>query len=242
MNNYKLTVQYDGTEYCGWQIQNNARTVQQEISSALEILTKEKINLIGSGRTDTGVHALGQVASFATSRNIDEYKFVHSLNAILPRDIAITGISKVDENFNARFSAVRRSYIYLFAKNKSPFYYRFACSSRNVGDLGYLNHLSKYLSGEKDFTSFSRKNSETKNKSCIIYDAHWKETQGFVIFYIEANRFLHGMVRTTIGSLLKACREKLGTEYLEEVLESRDREKAAEAAPARGLFLYKVKY
>lgn len=242
MNNYKLTLSYDGTGYCGWQIQNNAKTVQQTITDAIKVLLKEDVSLIGSGRTDTGVHALSQVANFRTDKEIDIRKFRHSLNAILPQDISINEITAAGEDFHARFDAKRRSYIYLILRDKSPFYNRFAPVIRKDIDTDYLNHLSQALLGEHDYTSFARKKSEVENKKCTIYSARWKQTRGFVLFYIEANRFLHGMVRTTVGSLLKAGGERLGQEYLIDVLNSRDREAAAEAAPAKGLFLYKVKY
>lgn len=242
MKNYKLNIQYDGTDYAGWQVQENALTVQQKVTEALEILTKEKINLIGSGRTDTGVHALGQAANFRTERELDLYKFRHSLNALLPFDISVTQMSEAEENFHARFDAKKRSYLYFISRDKSPFYYKYSYLYRGIIETGRLNSLSKLLLGEHDFASFARKNSEVNHKRCIIYDAHWKETNGFIIFYIEANRFLHGMVRTITGTLLGAVRNNLGEEYILDILQKRERESAGEAAPAKGLFLYKVKY
>ncbi|HEX2868524.1 MAG TPA: tRNA pseudouridine(38-40) synthase TruA [Ignavibacteriales bacterium] len=242
MQNYKLIIQYDGTAYAGWQIQENAVTVQAEVTKALETLTREKINLIGSGRTDTGVHALGQAANFKTEHDLDTYKFRHSLNAILPYDIAVTEMTQAGEDFHARFDAKKRSYLYFITRDKSPFYNKFSYLYRGPLEAEKLNGLSKPLLGEHDFTSFSRKKSEVNHKRCIIYDAHWKETNGFIIFYIEANRFLHGMVRTITGTLLMAARNNLGQEFVLDIMEKLDRESAGEAAPARGLFLYKVKY
>ncbi|MGE5431636.1 MAG: tRNA pseudouridine(38-40) synthase TruA [Syntrophomonadaceae bacterium] len=242
MKNYKLNIQYDGTNYAGWQTQENALTIQQKVSEALEILTREKINLIGSGRTDTGVHALGQAANFRTEKELDIYKFRHSLNAILPWDIAITRMAEAEENFHARFDARKRSYLYFITKDKSPFYLRYSYLFRGSLETEKLNRLSKLLLGEHDFTSFARKNSEVNHKRCIIHEAHWKETKGFIIFYIEANRFLHGMVRTITGTLLSAVRNNLEEDYILHILEKRERESAGEAAPAKGLFLYKVKY
>ncbi len=242
MNNYKLIIQYDGTEYAGWQIQKNAPTIQQKISDVLEILLKEKVNLIGSGRTDAGVHALGQTANFRTDNEIDLYKFKHSLNAILPADISIIEMEKAEPDFHSRFDAKKRSYIYFISKLKSPFYQRYSYFYPNNIDCGRLNELTKTFLGRKDFTSFARKSTEPENKTCNIYDAHWKETNGLVIFKIEADRFLHGMVRTITGTLLKASKENLGNNFLEEVLNSANREAAGEAVPAKGLFLFKVKY
>ena len=207
MNNYKLIIQYDGTGYAGWQIQKNAQTIQQKITGALEILLKEKVNLIGSGRTDAGVHALGQTANFRTENEIDLYKFQHSLNAILPPDISIVKMGKTEHEFHSRFDAKKRSYIYLISKFKSPFYQRYSYFYPNNLNCNNLNEMSKIFLGKKDFISFARKSTEPENKTCNIYDAHWKETNGLVIFKIEADRFLHGMVRTIIGTLLKASKE-----------------------------------
>ena len=240
MNNYKLTIQYDGTNYAGWQIQSNAVTVQQIISDSIKVILKEEINLIGSGRTDTGVHALGQVANFRSENEIDLYKFKYSLNAILPADISIIDIQKTVQSFHSRFDAKKRSYIYLFSKFKSPFFNRYSFFYHGKINCFDLNELSKNILGNKDFTSFGRKNSDTENKICNIFDINWKETKGLIIFKIEADRFLHGMVRTIIGTLLKAVDEDYN--YIENVFSQRNREAAGEAVPANGLFLFKVKY
>ncbi len=240
--NYKLLIQYDGTNYAGWQIQNNAETVQQKISDTIKILLKEDVNLTGSGRTDTGVHALGQTANFKTEKQIDIHKFKFQLNSILPFDISIKEISPVVEEFHSRFDATKRSYLYFISKYKSPFYYKYSYFYKHKIDIEKLNLLSKNFLGEKDFSSFARKNTEVNNKICKIYDAHWKETKDFVIFFIEANRFLHGMVRTIAGTLLKFQKLNLDEGNLKEIFEIKDREFAGEAVPAKGLFLYKVKY
>lgn len=244
MNNYKMTIQYDGANYSGWQIQENADTVQQRIKDAIELLIKEEVNLIGSGRTDTGVHALGQVANFISEQEMDIYKFTYSLNAIIPDDIAITKIEKVDPEFHSRFSAKRRSYFYLIAHKKTPFYknYSLQYPELNSGQIKNLNSLSKILIGENDFTSFSRKNTAIENKNCIINNIHWRKSGALTIVFIEANRFLHGMVKTIVGTLLYAERNNFSDEYLIEVLLKKDREAAGEAVLSKGLFLYKVRY
>ena len=241
MVNYKLIIQYDGTNYAGWQIQENAVTVQEKIKDAIEILTKEEVNLTGSGRTDTGVHALGQVANFKTANELDLYRFKHSLNSILPKDISIENIEKTSEAFHSRFDAKKRSYIYLISKIKSPFYYPYSWHYHEPLDILKLKKLSDLLVGKFDFTSFSRKNTETVNKVCEIFQINWRETKGLMIFYIEANRFLHGMVRTIVGTAIKLHTEESGEKLLE-ILDLKNREAAGEAAPAQGLFLYKVKY
>jgi tRNA pseudouridine38-40 synthase len=242
LSNYKLVIQYDGTGYCGWQIQSNAPTVQETIMNKIELISKVKVNLTGSGRTDSGVHALGQVANFKTEEEIDIYKFRHSLNAVLPNDISVVSMEKIDENFNARFDARKRSYIYIISKFKSPFFQKYSYHYHESLNCNILNKLSTSFLGEKDFTSFARKNTETENKICNVFEAHWKDTNGLILFRIEADRFLHGMVRTITGTLLKALKESPSQKFIEDILSARDRECAGEAVPAKGLFLAKVKY
>lgn len=242
MNNYRFIIQYDGTNYAGWQVQANAVTIQQKIIDVIEVIIKEKVNLIGSGRTDAGVHALGQVANFKTEKEIDVFKFQHSLNAILPKDISIIKTEKVPVEFHSRFDAKKRSYLYLICKNKSPFYGKFSYSFHYKLNSSTLNELSKSLIGQKDFTSFARQNTETNNKICNIYEAYWKEWKGMIIFKIEADRFLHGMVRAIVGTILNAAKNCNSLKSIEKIFEAKRRSAAGEAAPAKGLFLYKVKY
>jgi len=242
LNNYFLHIQYDGAAYSGWQIQDNAETVQQRIVDAIKVILKEKVNLIGSGRTDTGVHALGQIANFKVESELDIYKFKHSLNSILPEDISIIKMKKVPEEFHARFNAKKRSYLYLISKMKSPFYNNYSWYYHNKINVEALNKYSKLLIGEHNFSSFAKKKSEVENKNCNIYNAHWKKSGELIMFFIEANRFLHGMVRTVVGTLLGISSNDEKEEKLIKILESQDREVAGETAPAKGLFLYKVKY
>jgi len=242
MFNYKITIQYEGTNYAGWQIQENAITVQEVISYSIEKIIQEKINLIGAGRTDAGVHALGQVANFVIGKELDLYKFKYSLNSILPSDISITNIESVEEKFHSRFSAKKRSYIYLISNQKSPFYNRYAHTLFSEINPDKLNALASTLMGIQDFTSFSKVDTEVQNKICEVYEARWRSQKNFFIFYIEANRFLYGMVRAIVGTLLKSYSATDGIQHLKSVISQKDRNAAADAVPAKGLFLYKVKY
>jgi tRNA pseudouridine38-40 synthase len=244
MHNYRLTVQYDGSGYAGWQTQKNAMTVQQKIIDAIEVIIKERVNLIGSGRTDTGVHALGQSANFRIENELDIYKFKYSLNSILPNDISVKEMSKVGEDFHARFDARSRSYIYLFSHHKSPFYCKYAYYYPQLAkiDFNNLNKISRELLGEHDFTSFSKKNNEIDDKACNISEIRWRKGKDLSTFYITANRFLHGMVRTIVGTLLFAAEKNLNENYIRKVFEEKNREGAKESVPAKGLFLYKVRY
>ena len=244
MYNYKLLVCYDGTGYSGWQIQSNTVTVQQKIIDSIEIIAKEKVNLIGSGRTDSGVHALGQVANFRSGQQLDLYKFRYSLNAVLPNDISVIGIETVDEKFHSRFDAKRRSYLYIFSHIKSPFFEKYSYMYPPVEkiEISNLNSLSSILLGEHDFTSFSKKNTEIDEKKCTIYEIRWRRSGDKTIFYISANRFLHGMVRTIVGTVLSAAEKQMDKNHLLDVLAQKDRTEAEESVPAKGLFLFKVRY
>lgn len=241
MFNYKLTIQYDGTDYAGWQIQENAKSVQGTISEAINVILKKEVNLIGAGRTDTGVHALGQVANFRYLKEINSFPFQHSLNSILPKDISIVKTEQVSESFHSRFDAKERSYLYLISKDKSPFYYKYSLLKKNI-DVKILNQLSDIFLGEKNFTSFCRKNSQVKNKICNVNFIRWRETKNFYLFFISADRFLHGMVRTIIGTLLYTLEKKENKEFIHIIISNKDREAAGEAVAAKGLFLYKIKY
>lgn len=244
MKNYKLLIQYDGTDYAGWQMQSNAVTVQQRIVDAINIITKVNVNLIGSGRTDSGVHALCQVSNFRIDMELDLYKFKYQLNSILPADIAIKSIEKVDQDFHSRFDAKKRSYLYFFSHGKNPFYEKYSYQLPQIKDINFerLNELSRVLLGNNDFTSFSRKNDEVENKFCNVEEIHWRKGKEISIFLISADRFLHGMVRTIIGTLLFAEEKNLDQYYLQNVLIKKDRCEAEESVPAKGLFLYKVRY
>ena len=149
---------------------------------------------------------------------------------------------EVDEDFHSRYDTVKRSYVFLISKGKSPFYDKYSWWYHGPIDCDYLNSISEYLIGEKNFTAFSRKASDTENKICFIHKIRWKEWKDLVIFYVEADRYLHGMVRTMVGTLLHAIKLNLNIDYLQGVINSKDRESAGEAVPAKGLFLYKVKY
>lgn len=242
MRNYKLLIQYDGTSYAGWQIQEKSSSVQATITNTIELLLKEKINLIGSGRTDSGVHAIGQVANFRTENEIDIYRFKHSLNSLLPYDISIKKMEETFEDFHSRFDAKRRTYFYLISKSKNPFFRNYSYFYHKEIDLFNLKNLSKKILGTNDFTSFSRKNSDVENKICTVYDANWRDLGDLIVFYIKADRYLHGMVRTIVGTLLKSLESSEPENYLSEIFRSRNRESAFEAVPAKGLFLYKVEY
>jgi tRNA pseudouridine38-40 synthase len=240
--NIKLTLQYDGSNYFGWQAQDKGVTIQQTIENAIKTVAKEEIRIAGAGRTDSGVHALGQVCNFKLENMPDLYRFKYSLNSILPKDISITRAEVVANDFNSRFDAVSRSYIYLFSKIKSPFYHRYSLYTGERLNIDILKSLSKPLIGKYNFNSFCKTISTTENKICEIKEINWREKGELIIFYIEADRFLHGMVRAIAGTLIKGMKENKDNKYIEEVIKAGKREAAGESVPSKGLFLYKVKY
>ena len=244
MPNYKLTIQYDGSNYSGWQSQPSGNTIQDVLVKTISQITQSEVNLIGSGRTDAGVHALGQVANFKIDKTLDIFRIKHALNSLLPNTITITRMEEVEEGFHSRFDAKKRSYLYLISKNKNPFYRYFSYhffDSNNL-DVKKMNEICSAFLGENNFTSFCKKKTDTENKICIVNDIHWRETSNFFIFKIEANRFLHGMVRTIVGTTLFAVVNNKNSGYIEKVMDKQNRQVAGESAPARGLFLFKVKY
>lgn len=242
--NYKLTIQYDGTNYYGWQIQKSGETVQGVLKRNLEKLLGEEINLIGAGRTDAGVHAYGQVANFRCNRELDIYRFKHALNSILPKSIAVSQMESVPEEFHSRFDAKKRSYFFIFSPYKNAFLHKFSYyyPKTREFDIPQLNEISKVLWGRRDFTSFSRKLEGNKNSVCTIYNTHWKKTNGAIIFFIEADRYLRGMVRAITGTLIKVIDLENPEKELEKIIEAKDRQAAGQSVPPQGLFLYKVRY
>lgn len=242
MKNYKITIQYDGAPFFGWQIQAKGKTVQGEITRALETLLKHDVNLTGAGRTDSGVLALGQVANFKTESGIEPRRFLHSLNALLPFSIRIRDMNEVPNDFNSRFDAVSRSYLYFIYKNPTPFNYKHVWVYHYDLDVKKLNDITAPLKGKHDFASFTKLAKDRDNYGCDIKALKWNKTKDQVVLFVEADRFLHGMVRAITGTAILIHQEGGNAENMLAILEARDRKTAAMSAPANGLFLYKVRY
>jgi len=244
MKNYKLKIEYNGTNFSGWQIQPNVPTVQAEITSALKQITGSEINLIGSGRTDSGVHALGQVANFQIDNELDIRKAKHSLNSLLSKNIAISEFEEVDVDFHSRFDAKLRSYLYIFTNNKSPFHNDYSYNYSPIFNLKIemLNKISKNILGEHDFTSFSKKNTDTENMICAVSLAKWRKVKNQIVFRIDGNRFLHGMVRTIVGTVLEIAEKNKLNHEINTIIAAKNRDVAGRSVPAKGLFLLDVKY
>ena len=239
-----LKIEYDGTNYCGWQIQPNGNTVQAEIVKAIETLTGESVNLVGSGRTDAGVHAVGQVAHFDTQASVPPEKFKQALNTILPDDIKISESGMAKENFHARYSAKKKTYIYRLyeSDHTHPLKDRYAVRVAGPLNVKKMNDGAKLLVGEKDFRCFLASDSAVKDTVRKIYFAEVSENGEDIEFKIIGNGFLYNMVRIIVGTLVKIGEGKIPPEEMTEIIESGKRDLAGMTMPPRGLVLYEVEY
>ena len=243
MNNIKLVIEYDGTNYAGWQQQKKEKTVQETLKIAIEKVVNEKITLHGAGRTDAGTHALGQVANFKTKSTIPTRKLVQAINFYLPKDIVVKSIKKVSEKFHSQYSTKSKIYRYTILNNNiGSAINRNFCYHYN-GDLNIkkMQKASKTLIGRHDFSVFKSK-SDNKNNIRTIKRLEIKKKGKYLLFTIEADGFLYKMVRSIVGTLLGVGREKMTIKEFKRVLKSRSRPLAGATVPARGLCLLRVKY
>ncbi len=241
-NRYFLELSYHGGSFHGWQIQKNAFSVQECIEKALGAYFREPIFIMGSGRTDTGVHASMQVCHVDFKTPEIGENFLKAINAILPKEIAIHSIRKVRSDANARFDAVKRSYFYRIIFSKNPFLEGLAWHLFNQPDINRMNEAAKILLLHEDFECFSKIHTEVKHFRCKIYEAFWEQKEDQLLFHITANRFLRGMVRAIVGTLIAIGMGYMKIEDMERIILSRDRTQAGKAAPAKGLFLCKIIY
>ncbi len=243
-NRIALLLQYDGTGFNGWQVQKKGRTVQGEVEKALEILLKEKIRVVAAGRTDTGVHALGQVIHFDSFAGIELRKLCISLNGILEKDISVKNAYFVPPAFHARFGASRREYIYVIYNHplRSPFIMRKAMWVSYKLDLDYLKNISKYFLGEKDFASFCKKISADENTVRRIDEFDIFKYEEFIFFRIKGTAFLHNMIRIIIGTMLDIYSSNMDPSSVIGILEKKDRIAGGKTAPAYGLYLNRIFY
>ncbi|MFH1865565.1 MAG: tRNA pseudouridine(38-40) synthase TruA [Candidatus Eisenbacteria bacterium] len=243
--NLKLTIEYDGTDFSGWQVQPGTRTVQGDIEFALADLAGESTRVTGAGRTDAGVHALGQVASVATSLDLPAERIGHALNARLERDVRVVQVEDVPESFHARFDAVSRSYFYLIGSAESAVWRRNRWFVSASLDEAAMRDALAVLEGEHDFSSFCLVGSEPDHHRCRVTGISLEcevSFGGILVVRITANRFLRGMVRSVVGTLVEVGRGKTSPSGFEKILEARDRGAAGPTAPPHGLYLEKVSY
>lgn len=242
MQRYKLTIEYDGTNFSGWQIQPDARTVEEEIEKAMSQILQVPIDVIGQGRTDSGVHAKGQVAHVDLPEIINPSKFLFGVNGLIGDEVQIHKIEKVDSEFHARFDASSREYEYTILKKNSPLNNRTTWwAGRNV-DFQKMKECVLLLKGEFDFRGFSKFNEENYTTLCSILSAELEERDDKVMFRIRANRFLRNMVRRLVGTLVEVGKGKLSVEEFKKKLENPDAKIITKTAPAKGLVLSNVFY
>lgn len=241
MARYFLKLAYDGTNYSGWQIQPEVKTVQETLENALAILVKDFRALIGCGRTDTGVHAKEYFAHFDTDLPLHP-EFVYKLNAILPLDIAIYDCFPVEGQVHARFSADYREYQYFMHFKKIPFKNAYSVFHVNELDLKKLNAGSEYLLGKDDYSAFSKSRTQVSTTICEVYKAYWEPIDDGIVFTIGANRFLRNMVRAIVGTLIPVGEGVASPKHVKKVKESKDRSVAGKSVHPQGLFLTRINY
>lgn len=239
---YSVEMQYDGTNYHGWQYQPNAISVQEVVSNELaKLLPSKKVSIVGCGRTDTGVHASQYFFHFDTEEELDTESCLFKLNHMLPLDMSIKHIRKVPEDWHARFSARKRTYHYYINFDKDPFDRFHSCFFTKELDIEAMNRACTDLMNYKDFTSFSRV-SDSKTNDCDIFTAYWELMDSKAVFTITANRFLRNMVRAIVGTMLDVGTHKMSLAEFNEVIKAKDRSRAGKSAPGHGLFLAKIEY
>jgi len=258
---YFLETSYKGTAYSGFQVQQNANTIQAEIEKALSVYFKQSFALTGSSRTDTGVHALQNYFHFNVKQPLidnkisrisepskissparDSWEAVYHLNAILPRDIVIKRIFSVEDNAHCRFDAVSREYSYFIYQKKDPFLEDRAFYFPYKIDVDLLQQCAKTILLYSDFTSFSKRNTQVHNFICDIQKSEWTSEKNMLIYSVRSNRFLRGMVKALVATMLRAGTQRISVDDFENIIKNRDCAKADFSVPSHGLFLVRVEY
>jgi len=239
---YFIEFAYNGKNYHGWQSQPNATSVQETLGKAISVILRSEIELMGAGRTDTGVHAKQMFAHFDTEETLENDFLVAKLNSYLPKDIVIYRIIQVSEEAHARFDAVKRTYEYHIHTYKNAFENESSWYVFQNLDLEKMNSAAKMLFDFQDFQCFSKVNTDVKTYNCKIIEANWQQKGEKLIFTIAADRFLRNMVRAIVGTLVEIGSGKKALEDFKNIIESKDRTQAGTSVPAHGLYLTKVEY
>ena len=241
MPNYKLTIEYDGTDFNGWQIQPNARTVEGDIEAALEQIFQQTIDVVGQGRTDAGVHAKNQTAHMLLNEEIKRKELRHKLNRMTKGDVAIKKIEQISDDFHSRFDASSRLYEYKLLIKPSPLNERYAYVLPRKLDIAKLMSAAGVFIGEHDFEGFSKKNDDQLTSLCTVYESEFIMNNNEIVYRIRANRFLRNMVRRIVGAMIMVGEGKETPQDLEDVLNKR-KIISIKTAPAKGLTLMNVFY
>lgn len=241
MNRYFIEVSYRGTRYSGFQVQENAHTVQAELQKAMELVFRKAFVLTGSSRTDAGVHALQNYFHFDEESELQQ-KQVYNLNAVLPNDLAVKRLIRMNTDAHSRFDAISREYRYHIYTRKDPFLHDRAYFFPYNIDVEAMQTAAGILQEYSDFTSFSKRNTQVKTFICALYESRWEQTPEGYCYYVKGNRFLRGMVRGLTATMLKVGRGRLDLNVFRSIIEGRDCTLAQFAVPPHGLFLEKVNY
>lgn len=239
---YFIKLAYKGTNYHGWQYQPGADTVQETLNKALSLLLKTEIDIVGAGRTDSGVHAKQMFAHFDYETEIYIPQLVHKLNSFLPKDIVIFDILKVANAAHARFDATKRTYEYHIHTIKDVFENEAGYQFQFPLDIDKMNEACEILFRHTDFECFSKVNTDVRTFNCIIFEAHWQQDGNKMVFTIVADRFLRNMVRAIVGTMLNIGTGKISLQDFEKIIDSKDRSNAGFSVPAHGLYLTKIEY
>ena len=239
---YFLEISYLGTAYHGWQAQHNASSVQSAIEQALYTVLRKSYAIVGSGRTDTGVHACQQYCHLDSETAFDSSDLMYQLNAVLPADISILNILHVKDDAHARYDAQWRGYQYKICRQKNPFEYQKAYLFYKPLDVELMNKAASLLTGEQNFMAFSKVKTNVNHFFCNVFEASWQEKKHMLCFNIRANRFLRGMVRALTGTLLMAGEGKIGLEEFSTIIESKNRRLAGPSVVPYGLYLKEICY
>jgi tRNA pseudouridine38-40 synthase len=239
---YFIELAYKGTNYHGWQYQPEANSVQETINKALSLLLKTSIDIVGAGRTDTGVHARQMFAHFDFDTEIDTPQLVHKLNSFLPKDIVIFNIFKVTNEAHARFDATKRTYEFHIHTLKDAFENDGSYQFQQPLDIDKMNEACSFLFKHTDFECFSKTHTDVRTFNCTIFEANWKQNGNKLVFTIAADRFLRNMVRAIVGTMLNIGTGKIPLTDFEKIIEGKDRSQAGFSVPAQGLYLTKIEY
>jgi tRNA pseudouridine38-40 synthase len=244
MRCFKVTVEYDGTDFAGFQYQVGQRSVQAELERAILRLTGQNVRVDGAGRTDAGVHALGQVVSFRADTRIPLERLPFALNSVLPKDVRAARAEEVDARFHARFSAKSRAYVYVILNRAQPsaIFGRYACHCPYPLDIPAMQEAARRLLGTQDFAAWANTTAEVTSTIRTLFGCGVRSAGPFVLVRLEANAFLRGMVRSVVGTLLQVGGGRRAPEEIDAITQSRDRANAGPSAPAHGLCLVRVRY
>lgn len=247
--NIRLDIEYQGTEYAGWQIQKELPTVQGKIVEGIRSVTGLDVNLLGAGRTDAGVHALGQVANFQIEHRLEPERYCDAINYYLPEDIRIKQSTEVDFEFHARFNARFRRYRYLVSTDDSAIYRNLRYHCKSPLDFDLLKQAAEIVTGEHDFAPFCVVASRKENNECSVFASRWRRIGPLLVYEVRANRFLHGMVRSLVGAMLNLAATRQDKNSLnltlggfEDIINASTDQRVSFSAPAHGLYLVSVGY